>query len=522
MRKYIFTAILMIAATASAQSSYEAVRLLNSDLVGTARYIGMGGSMASLGTDISVMGTNPAGTALYRSNDVMLTAGLSTAKNEVKMAGTVSKNDNTFFSIDNAGVVMANNIDSGILKFLNVGFNYKRRNNLQREFAMAGATGGYSQMYQMQALYDAPDIPFDIAEMNPQYYTSLEYSWLALLAADGGLLYEGYYDEDNNIIDQGALNYDSDYMLYASDEQGGVDLVECNLSCNLNDRVYLGVTLGFHSVDYSRYSYYGEDYGDEVVYTIYNNYETKGSGFDLKLGAIFRPFEESPFRFGIAVHTPTWYQLTDRMSAEIEGHKTDFVPGYMNTVSYDAYGDDYYVDYNLRTPWRYNVSAAYTFGNYLALNAEYEYSDYTTAEMEYSDSYFPKNMPVNEEFKSNMRGVSSYKIGAEFKFDKSFSMRCGYNHVTTPFKKGAAKYMLQTNDTNTEYLNSLETNNYSVGIGYRGTTFYADASFLFTVQDAEFYPFYDTYDENGIRYSNPGAKVTSTADRLVFTLGMRF
>lgn len=31
-----------------------------------------------------------------------------------------------------------------------------------------------------------------------------------------------------------------------------------------------------------------------------------GSGFDFKMGAIIRPFEDSPFRIGLAVHTPTF------------------------------------------------------------------------------------------------------------------------------------------------------------------------------------------------------------------------
>ena len=50
-----------------AQTSYEAASLLESDLSGTARYVGMGGAMSALGADMSTMSTNPAGTALYRS-----------------------------------------------------------------------------------------------------------------------------------------------------------------------------------------------------------------------------------------------------------------------------------------------------------------------------------------------------------------------------------------------------------------------------------------------------------------------
>lgn len=37
----------------------------------------------------------------------------------------------------------------------------------------------------------------------------------------------------------------------------------------------------------------------------------------MKLGTIIRPFEYSPFRFGLAIHTPIWYTLTDRYTATL-------------------------------------------------------------------------------------------------------------------------------------------------------------------------------------------------------------
>ena len=54
-----------------AQTSYEAAVLLDTELSGTARYVGMGGAMGALGADMSTMSTNPAGTALYRSHQTM-------------------------------------------------------------------------------------------------------------------------------------------------------------------------------------------------------------------------------------------------------------------------------------------------------------------------------------------------------------------------------------------------------------------------------------------------------------------
>lgn len=523
MRKYLYIALLFAIMEANAQSTYEAIRFVGNDIVGTSRFIGMGGSMSALGADISVMGTNPAGIGLYRSNDVSLSAGLSTLNAD---AGGFGKTDNTFFSLDNVGVVLVNSLDNSSFKFVNVGLSYSKRKNLEREFSMMGCPiGGFSQMYQMQQLYDAQ--PFDIANITYRNYTSLNNSWLALLAADGGLLYEGYIDDGGNIIDQGALNFTSDNMemAYHSEEKGGVEEVALNLSCNINDRAYLGITVGFQSVDYSRYSYYGED--DEIgpIYTLYNWYNTQGSGFDVKLGAIFRPFEESPFRVGVSVASPTFYSLTDRMSACIDGLMYDAPTGeylstYMDTRSADAYGDDFYVDYKLNTPWIFNLSAAYTFGSSLALNAEYEYSDYSQSRMEYSDGFEMSDM--NEEFESNLKAVGTLKIGAEYNIDKNFSLRCGFYNSSAAFNKNAAKYNITNVDTNTEYLNTFETMGITLGMGYRGETFYFDAAYRYESRDAEFYPFYDSYKEDNVVYTVSGTDVNDTRNQLIMTVGMRF
>lgn len=513
MRKYIFAALLVVSMSAVAQSTYEAVRLLGSDIAGTARFVGMGGSMSILGTDLSVMGVNPAGTALYRSNDISVTGSVTTQDIKTDYMGTKRKSGETLFSFDNVGTLFAYRAATNSIEFINVGFNYKRRNNLSREFAMAGSSGGYSQMYQMQQLYN--NNPFDITNMSYKQYTSLAYSWLALLGADGGLLYEGSVGEDGKIYDEGVPMYDPTSAIYHSEEKGGVDQVDLNVSFNLNDQVYLGITVGAHYVDYSRTSYYGEDDDYGPIYTLNNWYDTRGEGIDVKFGIIVRPFYYSSFRIGASVHSPTWYSLTDRMSALIEGQPTEYTTGVMDTRSYEyAYGNDYFLDYYLQTPWTFNVGAAYTFGDFLALNAEYEYSDYSTSKMEYKGGY---SMPeMEDEFESNMKAVHKFRVGAELMIDKNFSLRCGYNYITAPFKKDAAKYMLSYVDTNTEYMNSFETNNYTLGFGYRGSSFYFDAAYMLTMQDSDFYPFYDA------EYINPAASVNKEESKFVLTLGMKF
>ena len=86
---------LLVAVAANAQNAYDAERVLGSDLNGTARYVGMGGAMSALGGDISVIGTNPAGIGIFRSNDFSVSFGVNNTATESLYNGTSMKEDRT-------------------------------------------------------------------------------------------------------------------------------------------------------------------------------------------------------------------------------------------------------------------------------------------------------------------------------------------------------------------------------------------------------------------------------------------
>ena len=77
----------------------------------------------------------------------------------------------------------------------------------------------------------------------------------------------------------------------------------------------------FYDIDYLRYSSYGENvqrFDREYLanFTLNNTYKTEGTGIDLKVGTIIRPFRNnSPFRFGLAIHTPILYNMSDRYTS---------------------------------------------------------------------------------------------------------------------------------------------------------------------------------------------------------------
>ncbi|MBR5277626.1 MAG: TonB-dependent receptor, partial [Bacteroidaceae bacterium] len=66
--KKIISVLLLLPSILVAQNMYNVFPVVENTISGTARYIGMGGSMGALGGDISVIGSNPAGIALFHSN----------------------------------------------------------------------------------------------------------------------------------------------------------------------------------------------------------------------------------------------------------------------------------------------------------------------------------------------------------------------------------------------------------------------------------------------------------------------
>ena len=76
-RQFITIALLTLSGAAQAQNTFINEQLTNNsqDVIGTSRFVGMGGAMGALGADLGVMAWNPAGIGLYRKSDVSLTFG---------------------------------------------------------------------------------------------------------------------------------------------------------------------------------------------------------------------------------------------------------------------------------------------------------------------------------------------------------------------------------------------------------------------------------------------------------------
>lgn len=543
--KKMFLAVIGLCLTlvpVTAQTVYDAAKIADKDLNGTARFVGMGGAMSALGGDISTISTNPAGIGIYRSHDVMTSFSLSSFGTDANYMGNNLSTSKMKGSYDNLGFVLSTKIgNKTTLRYVNFGFNYHKSNSFYGNMEMGGDLGNQSQSYYMAQQAAG------IESWGNSPYTDVNIGWLSVLGYDGWLITDittdktgtPYLDEDGNQINDVNGNplyrtpgvyyglYDNGNASYRSEQRGGIEQYDFNISFNIKDRVYLGLTLGAYSVDYNKYTIYGESYENGEYYSLTSNNQIVGAGFDVKVGAIIRPFEYSPLRVGLAVHTPTFYSLDYKTRAYVESSLYDPVTGKNEAASVateNIVDGDMIREFRLQTPWLYNVSLGYTIGNSWALGAEYEYQDYSS--MEFRD---PQGFSDSFEFENSttamLKGVHTFRAGLEYKVIPQFAIRAGYNYRSALFNKDAFKDLpINSIQTDTDFSNTQALNNYTVGIGYRGSMFYADLAYKFTSCKSDFYPFVNmNQTDNVLEITSPEAtKVTDSRSQVLLTLGVRF
>jgi hypothetical protein len=560
MKKIITLATLGLLAAAvpmSAQTVYDAAKITNKDLNGTARFVGMGGAMGALGGDISTIGTNPAGIGIYRSNDAMVSFGLSAYGTESNYMGYKMNSDKTRASFDNVGFVLSSKIGNATaLRYVNFGFNYHKAKSFYKNMSMSGNLGDYTQTDYMAAQAGG------IRDWSGDIYTDPEVGWLSalgydsylitdLIAHDGqGSVPSGYVpyivngtqvkNLDGNLVYRTPEEYGGMFWggngNFRSEERGGIDQYDFNISFNINDRVYLGMTIGAYAIDYSKYTFYDEDYGNGQGYNLQSWNKIHGSGFDVKFGAIVRPFEYSPLRIGLAIHTPTYYNLDYKTNARLESdvlNDLDItnesgigsgVIGQYNVDTYDIMKGDMVRQFRLQTPWTYNVSLGYTIGTALALGAEYEYQDYSSMKFKDQEGY-SETFEYENSTTPMMKGGSTIRLGAEYKVIPQFALRAGYNYTSAIFNNDAYKDLPYNSiQTDTDFANTKALSNYTLGIGYRGSMFYADLAYKFSSYKEDFHPFINAYmDGDQLVIGSPEAtKVKNTRSQVLLTLGLRF
>lgn len=537
--QYYLLAATLFSLPVAAQETYENANLTSTDLNGTTRYVGMGGAMEALGADVSTIGSNPAGIGLFRRSQFSVSGGLLMQSNG-KEYGDGKKTNASF---DQIGFVYTTRASRG--SNLNFGFNYTKGKNFDFLLNASGKLGNGSQnnqSYLKHVLGSENYGGFDVRKKDDAYigFASPQANFVSWTWNQLDYLYFNTLLPDATTAGK-FNNYLADSYTFDKASTGYVGNYDFNISGSIQDQFYLGLTFGLKDVHYDSESRYNERLSNGVGdVSVLDIRRITGTGFDITAGIIVRPIASSPFRIGAYVKTPTWYDLTTSNVTRIDRNT--------NTGGKNDWGEvPNSYDYKLWTPWKFGLSLGHTVGNYLALGLTYEFEDHSTLDSRINDggyyndyygTYYETSSAdksMNKHTKQALKGVSTLKMGAEYKPTSNLALRLGYNYISPKYNKDAQKDPTIVSpgsaySSSTDFVNWDSTNRFTFGIGYQINKFNVDLAYQYSMQKGTFYPFstmnfsiHDTATGNTTSYSNQavGAKVDNNRGQLLLTVGYR-
>lgn len=556
MKKHLLLMISMAsvaALAASAQGAVDAFRLSQNELRGTARYMSMAGAFGALGGDLSTLNQNPAGIGVYRSSEIGATLDIDMQRTTMNNTGsTPAMNKQTRAACNNFGYVGSVRTGSSLMPYFSWGATYNRVNSFERRYRGYFPTAATSWTnYVAQLSTGIPDNKMlGTDDYDPFFQSNVP--WISALAYNTFLINpSSQYNPD----DQSTWRYQGLYgMGSVADaevdvvQKGYVDEYSINFGGNFSNMVYWGIGFGITDLSFTESSYYNEEIANakvlnasqtavvngDAVWGIENYQTVGGTGFNVKLGLIFKPINE--FRIGLAVHTPTWYNLNFTSNSWV-----DYGLGDIQDDGY--YTWDSQVDKNeyattqegiwsrkLKTPWRLMASAAGVVGGRFILSADYVYEAYPDMTISDSDGVFDD---ITGDIKEYYSPSNELRLGAEFRVTPRFSLRAGYGFKSSGVKqevRDGMKYVY-TAGTQSIYEFSGDRQNVTLGLGYRFGGFYVDAAWVHSTKKSEWSAFSTfpramngeaEYELASGATPGPHAQITDTRNHIVLSLGFKF
>lgn len=493
MKNIILLIFISFSINIHAQTISDALRYSNLEVGGTARTVGVGGGIGALGADFSVLSTNPAGIAAFRTNEFVITPGVYNSKiTSLLKRGTgnePTEESLAKFNLVNIGMILNYRPQYSKWTTFNIGIGFNRLASYNQDFNFKGKSQG-SIVQRFTEL--ANDDIFDDFE--------------GVLAENASAIYPSTTNPDVYTNDFEDLLTSPDYEVEREQffqTKGSYSELVFSIGGNYDEKIMIGATVGVPFINYDETKIYEErDVDSSVIYfdelLFREDLSTSGTGINFKFGFIYRISQM--FRVGASIHTPTAFKLTDNFSTQLRYDFTDN-DGPSSTTADSPEGT---FDYKLKTPWRAMANFAVLVNRKGFITAEVEYVDYSasnfnltanSSNIEDRDYEFDLNEQIGKSFKSAV----NLRIGGEYAHE-NLRFRAGYGISGTPYADG-----------------NITNNAYSLGFGIREKSFYIDFAYKYSKITEGYVPYL---------LSDPELEQFVTNDiantRIIMTAGFKF
>jgi hypothetical protein len=479
---YFITALSLLSVSLISQNDIDAIRYSQTYFGGTSRSKAMAGAVGAMGADGSCMAVNPAGIGLYKKGDINISFGLKFFSVDATHNGTSNKNFKASVPFDGLTIVGAWDSKQNTDNHHAIGLSCNQTANFNSNISIQGSSNHKSITRDMVASAQG-----NTTENLDGGFSGLGYETYAIDTYGTPTNYYSFVNNRYNVIQAKEIQ-----------TTGRINEWNFNYAYGYQDKLYFGAALGISSLNYNYNSVYSEadkdnlmtldslyngtyndGYNDSVNYypgfggfkdlSYQETYKTTGSGYNLKLGAIYRATDY--LRIGASFQTPTIYSLTDTY---VYNMTTNFDEGGSVSSQYPPDNGGKF-NYQIITPMKFTGSIAYIYKKLGLLSVDYDFINYKQASLQSSPQEFTG---VNKTIRNKYSQSSNLRVGAEVNVTPFF-IRLGYAMYGSPFGETFSG----------DFVKSF----YTGGLGFRKNKFYVDLSFTKSMSNENYYMYNPNY-----------------------------
>ena len=466
---YISTVNLM------SQNISDALNYTNNNIDGSARFSSMGGAFGALGGEISSISANPASSAIFSDSYFSLSFASDKKTNDISILNAANSQDKSNLAMNQiGGVFVFNNIGAAKKwKKIVVGLSYDQTNNNFNEFFAKNFTNSTS--IDSYFLANAQGLRLDqisafenetITEAYVDIGNTFGYPHQQAFLGYESFIIEPDSFEDENTSYTSNVSPGTFNQTYYSISRGYNGKLTANIGTQYSEKLYLGINLNGHFVDYDNYNILEESNTNGQAGSLYItdvNFENRlsgfGSGFSLQFGAIAKLTDW--LRLGVTYDSPVWYTIKEETRQYLATRFVDQADE-ENTVVLDPNAINVFEEFTIQTPSKLTASMALVIKKFGLISFDYSRKDYGAMEFRTIDGLEDTHFSdLNWEIYNNLTVANSYRIGAEIR-SNTISYRAGYRIDGSPY-------------ANTDQYS--DRTGFSLGIGYKFRSNTIDLSF---------------------------------------------